>query len=299
MLATAWWCASFGARAAILRVPEDLATPQAAMTIARDGDTIQVNEGEYDGALTLKEGVTVEGSGNGTVFRQEFSARAVARVALRRFRLFGGTNDHHFGIVCEDAEAIVEDVEVAGFHHGISGDRSALTIRRATVTSSFDVAVLFNDSSGEVEACRIVDNPAIGLYVSESSKPVLARQTVVARNVLTGIRVSNAVLRARESRVVDNGIGVYVESGEADFGSRGSSGQNAIFGNKAGDLIARRGVAVEARGNYWGTPAKPGLDRVSASVEYEPYLTRDPEDAQAIRAGGRLAVAWASLRAAR
>ncbi|MBM3215291.1 DUF1565 domain-containing protein [Candidatus Poribacteria bacterium] len=293
-----WACAVSGVQASTYRVPEEFLTPQAAMQRAQAGDTIRVGDGIYEGELAVKPGVTIEGAGSGTVFRQGMTVRGAAGVVLRGFRLQGGTNQHHFGIVCEKADVTVENVTVDGYHHGIGAEDSTLAVRGISIRDAFNAGILLTNSSASIQDASVTDGAGNGLIVSESDRLVRIARVVIAGNGLTGIRVSNARVHVRDSRIVDNGLGVSIESGTADFGTRAQPGGNAIFGNRVADLDSQVG-GIEARGNFWGSSSQPRRDRVSPNALVEPWLSRDPADGLAVGGRDLAAVRWGSLRAQR
>ncbi|MAF13030.1 hypothetical protein CMK11_21470 [Candidatus Poribacteria bacterium] len=219
-------------------------------------------------------------------------------VVLTAFRLRGGTNDHHFGIACEDADDIViRDVAIDGFHHGISASRSTVRIVGCEISEAFNVALLVTqDSSVEVENVVAGADSAIGMLVTECLRPTEVRGSEIRGTLLVGIRAANANLRIRDTRIEGNPVGVDVVSGHVDLGSADDLGRNVFRDNEVIDVLAARRVTVEARGAYWGPDGRPAPDRVSPTVAVVPWLTRDPAAARAVSPRARLATQWARVK---
>ncbi len=86
------------ARAAVLNVPGQYATIQAAIDAAGSGDVVQVAAGTYSENITLKNGITVQGSGAETCILQGNGATSVVfangitqSAALYGFTITGGS----------------------------------------------------------------------------------------------------------------------------------------------------------------------------------------------------------------
>ncbi len=290
-------CAFSRALAATLRVPEDHPTPRIAMGHAQVGDVILVDEGVYDEALSVRDGVSVEGEGATTVFTREITVREARRLRLRRFRLQGGSVDHHFGIACEDAEVVIEEVSISGFHHGISAERSSLLITDTLVEDAFNVGVFITGRSDAViDGVRIENGPGTGLLVSQLGTSVQVHDSRIVRNDGAGVRVSQASLDVRWSVIAENGIGAQIDSGEVDLGQADDLGRNSFLDNESMSILAARRVDVAAQGNYWGAPDGPGPGSVSATVRTDPWLRMDPLGDLVVAPRGQRLTTWGSIR---
>jgi len=118
-------------QAAVLNVPGKYATIQSAIDDANAGDTVQVAAGVYFGNISLKNGVTVQGSGaetctikgNGTS-SVVFANRITQRGAIYGFTITGG------------AGYVVSWSENRIMGGGIFADRSVLTIANNHITGN-------------------------------------------------------------------------------------------------------------------------------------------------------------------
>lgn len=287
------------ANARVLRVPDEYASPQAAVDEALAGDVVSVAEGVYDPPRLAVGGVTLMGAGLGTIFTQEIALRGVDGVVLSGFQLRGGTDDHHFGVVCEDArDIVIRGVAVTGFHHGISAERSTALIADCEIAEAVNVAILVTQgSSVVVENVVAGADSGVGVFVSDCPDRTEVRGSVFRGALLVGVRAANADLTVRETRIEGNPVGVEALSGRVDLGRDDDPGRNVIRDNEIMDVFAARGVVVEARGVYWGPGGEPDPERLSGAVEVFPWLANDPADTRALSRRARLATRWARLKA--
>ncbi|MBT3267418.1 hypothetical protein HN371_09715 [Candidatus Poribacteria bacterium] len=286
------------ADARVLRVPDEYASPQAAVDEAGAGDIVSVAEGVYEPPRMTESDVTLMGSGVGTVFIQEIDIRGVDGIVLTGLRVRGGTNDHHFGIACEDAnDIVIRDVAIDGFHHGISASGSTVRIAGCEVKDAFNVALLVTqDSAVRVEDTVAGADSAIGMLVTECPRLTEVRRSEIRGTLLVGLRAANANVTVRDTRIEGNPVGVDVVSGHVDLGRSDDPGRNVFLANDVLDVLAARRVNVQASGCYWGRGGRPGADRVSPTVEVFPWLASDPAGARPVSSRSRLATNWARLK---
>jgi len=108
------------AEANIINVPQEHKSIQAALKVAKVGDTILVAPGIYRGELSLKDGVILQGIVEKPNLKLVVKAINVKGAVITNFAMKGGTNNDHFGIFCRNAKVTIKDVTIWGFHHGIS-----------------------------------------------------------------------------------------------------------------------------------------------------------------------------------
>jgi nitrous oxidase accessory protein NosD len=96
--------ASVSSQAAVLRVPDDYATIQAAVANAQNGDIIQVSAGLYFGQVTVNKSISIKGEGSDLTFLQvnpnESGFVIIADdVSISGFTISGATDFQKSGIL--------------------------------------------------------------------------------------------------------------------------------------------------------------------------------------------------------
>jgi parallel beta-helix repeat protein len=184
------------AQAAVLNVPGTYATIQSAIDAADAGDTVQVAAGVYFGNISLKNGVTVQGSGAGTCTIKGngtssvvFANRITQPAAIYGFTITGG-----MGYVVPWSENRI----MGG---GIFADRSVLTIGNnriyankaqmgggiALLNSQFDITGNSIISNSAVSGNATATNMGGGIYLYDSKGRM-------DQNTISNNRVSSGVL---------------------------------------------------------------------------------------------------------
>jgi len=142
------------AQAAILRVPEDYASIQAAINAAVDGDTVLVNNGTYyenidflGKAITVQSvngasSTTIDGNANGTVV--SFVSGETPNSVLDGFTITNGTGWSGGGIYCSSASPTITNCVITGNTAGSGGGGLYLIASNATLTN----CVISNNTGG-------------------------------------------------------------------------------------------------------------------------------------------------------
>ena len=100
------------AEANIINVPQEHKSIQAALKVAKVGDTILVAPGIYRGELSLKDGAILQGIGEKPTLKLAVKAINVKGAVITNFAMKGGTNNDHFGIFCRNAKVTIKDVTI-------------------------------------------------------------------------------------------------------------------------------------------------------------------------------------------
>ena len=282
----------------VIQVPREHKTIQAALKIAKKGDTITVAPGKYREELSLKDGVTLQGAGEKSVLKSAVKAINVTDAVITGFAMKGGTNNDHFGIFCRNAKVTIQDMTIWGFHHGISAEASKVTLKHNTVTNSFNVGIFVTvDSSALIEANQVTDNPGVGMIISRSDRNILLLDNTLKRNRAAGIQCSDASPTIRRNLITQNGFGVLIDNAQPNLGTTAEPGLNRIYGNKEGDLVNLGRDVVFAQQNYWGNPDGPCANCIVGRVEYKPWLRQEsPDKKQAVRPRTKCTVIWGRLK---
>ena len=154
-------------QAAVLNVPGDYATIQSAIDAASAGDTVEVSSGTYVENITLKNGVTVQGSGAETCTLQGNGTSSVVfangitqAAALYGFTITGGT-----GYVVSWS-----DNRIMG--GGIFADQSVLTIGNNRIyanSAQYGGGVAVMNSQFSIFGNSIVSNSANTVNASSTN----------------------------------------------------------------------------------------------------------------------------------
>ncbi|HIE26350.1 TPA: DUF1565 domain-containing protein [Candidatus Poribacteria bacterium] len=286
------------AEAKVIQVPKEQKTIQAALNVAKKGDTITVAPGRYREELSLKDGVTLKGAGETSVLNLTVKALNVKGAAISDFLLKGGTKDSHFGIFCRNAEVTVKNMTIAGFHHGISSEASKVTVKHNTINESFNVGIyITTDSEALIEENRVMDNEGAGMIISSSDRKIVIVGNTLKRNDAAGIECTNASPTIRRNLITQNTFGILLDNAKADIGTTTDPGLNLIYDNKEGDVVNLGRDIVSAQQNYWGNPDGPCKNCISGKVVYKPWLReKSKTDYKPVNDKAKLTVIWGCLK---
>jgi len=286
--------------ASVIQVPKEHKMIQAALDIAKKGDTIIVAPGKYQEELSLKDGVTLQGSGETSALNLTVKALNVKNAVISDFALTGGTKDSHFGIFCRNAEVTIKNMTIVGFHHGISSETSKIIVQNNTITDSFNIGIyVTTDSEALIEDNQVISNTGPGMIISSSDRQILIVGNTLKRNDAAGIECTNASPTIRRNFIMQNTFGILLDDAKPDIGTTTDPGLNLIYDNKEGDLVNLGREVVSAQQNYWGKPEGPCANCIVGKIEYKPYLRQQPkENYQFVDKKARIPIVWGLLKKA-
>jgi hypothetical protein len=297
-----------GATTAVLHVPADYGTIQAAITAAAPGDTVLVAPGTYAEHVDFTgkdvhlvstggaESTTIDGTSTGT------TVTIGPLASIQGFTITGGRADFGAGMTTIGNGSVVTENVFADNQQLGGGFGAAIAINHASPTISRNLFV--NNScddqflSGVVSVVNaslplivnniVRDNPcrAFNLSVPVEGAPSLINNTIVRNRV--GVRVDGRVVSVtstvRNNLITNNGVGL-----EDDFGHAPTWDHNLVWSNTtdydgiadqtgtAGNLSANPLFADSAAGVFQLAPGSPALgtgSQLSAPTDDFDGLTR-------------------------
>ncbi|MFQ6043174.1 MAG: nitrous oxide reductase family maturation protein NosD [Candidatus Poribacteria bacterium] len=286
------------AKAEVIQVPKEQKTIQAALNVAKKGDTVTVAQGKYREELSLKDGVTLKGAGETSVLNLTVKALNVKGAVISDFLLKGGAKDSHFGIFCRNAEVTVKNMTIAGFHHGISSETSKVTVKHNTINESFNVGIyVTTDSEALIEENQVMDNEGAGMIISSSDRKIVVVGNTLKGNDAAGIECTNASPTIRRNLITQNTFGILLDNAKADIGTTSDPGLNLIYDNKEGDVVNLGRDIISAQQNYWGSPDGPCKNCISGKVVYKPFMRKEFQGSkQAIHPKAKIPTIWGWLK---
>jgi serine protease len=242
---------------ATIHVPADVATIQAAIDAAVNGDTIVVASGIYHEKInfhgkaitvTSESGPSVtaiDGDNTGTVVTFQTSETSLA--VLNGFTVQHGSASFGAGITLTGASPTItgnifdsNSQGAGGFGAAIGGNGSSPTVKRNwfqnnTCDTQFLSGVIgfVNSSSPKIIDNVFIDNPcrAINMTLPAGNSPQVTNNTIVGNQV--GIRVDTRVSTTtqlyRNNLIVGNGVGFITEFGTPANGPTWKN--NLVFNN--------------------------------------------------------------------
>lgn len=295
---------AFSALAATHRVPQDFKTIQSAIDAAKPGDTVLVAPGKYPEALNLKSGITLQADTSGeVVLTEQVTAKNVKDAKIEGFKIVGGTEDSHFAISCESSTLTARKNLILNWHHALTANFSKLIAEENTISGSYRAGAstgidLFSCADSMVKRNKVIDNEGSAVIVTDPLGPISVLDNIVARNTGNGIECANVTLKVkfRNNLITNNAVGIWVKSGNADFGTATDFGSNVIYSNKKQDLVNLGKEEIQAQQNYWGTPNGPDIAKFEGKVNFKPWLKADPSVAQAVEPKEKLTTTWAQMK---
>ncbi len=282
----------------VIQVPKEHKTIQAALKIAKKGDTVFVAEGEYREVVALEDGVKLQGAGEKSVLRATIKALNVTDAVVAGFAMKGGTKNDHFGIFCRNAKVTIKDMTIWGFHHAISAEASRITLKNNIITNSFNVGIFVTTySEALIEENQVVENQGAGMIISNSDKKILVSNNTIKKNHTAGIECHDASPIIRHNLITQNTFGISIDNAQPHLGTTSDPGLNIIYGNKGGDVVNSGKDVVYAQQNYWGKSDGPCADCIVGRVEYKPWLRQEsPDEKQAVSTRAKFFVIWGWLK---
>jgi len=290
------FCVIIVAEANVIQVPKEHKTIQAALKVAKKGDTVLVAEGEYREEITLKDGVTLQGAGEKSILKFSVKALNVTDAVITGFTMKGGTINDHSGISCSNAKVTIENMTIWGFHHAITVATSRVILKNNIIANSFSVGISVTASEALIEENQVLENPSPGVIISNSDRKILVSNNTIKKNRY-GIQCDDASPIIRRNLITQNTFGISIYSAQPNLGTTSDPGLNIIYDNKEGDVINSGERVVFAQQNYWGNPDGPCAKCISGRVEYKPWLRQaSPDEKQAVHPRTKKTAIWGWLK---
>jgi len=179
------------------------------------------------------------------------------------------------GMRFRDSTVELDGLAVAGNGYGIQTLRSTFTLAGSTLAGNVLAALHVRESEGAIVECEIRGNGP-GVRVSDS-------RLRIERNRVAGNLVGGLLLRRTEALVEGNAVTGNVGNGVSTDSPAAAFHGNAVAGNLRWAVENNSPEAVDATGNWWGTPAPPAslfFDRANdpavGPVLREPALLEPP-----------------------
>ena len=250
-----------------MRVPSaEFPTIDDAVAAARDGATIVLAEGVYEGRVVVTDArrvnVVAEGNAPATIahrtrtpYESTVEASGGARVALRNVVIEHSSKSvarNYACLACEDSTLVLEDVRVVsetGSGVGVEGGTALLT--RVAVQGCQNHGVLLQggldgaewseeearaDSDTRLVSCDVSNNGGDGVYVRDGAYRTRLVDLTARANGGFGVHVGASVLGGA-SQVVATGRFSAVGNARGPFSVDSASG--GLSRRDAADLAAR------------------------------------------------------------
>lgn len=275
-------------------VPGDFPTIRAAVDAAGDGDSIVVSPGTYNETiLILKPNVQLHLIGKGKpTLRQMIKIVGAKWVTVEGFKMIGGTDESHGGVVSQNSSLTLKDMEISGFHHGVMIMNGSAEISNCRITDSFNVCVQV--SYGDLLLTdSVLSDSGTGLILSGGGD-MLVRGNSFFRNEI-GVQCVDSAPVLRRNLIKNNRYGLMSIDARPDLGSVDEFGENSFIKNEV--HIHNQGAnAISAIGNYWGDPGGPPPKSIEGKVIFKPWLVGDPLGDVGLREEGKIALMWADVK---
>jgi len=248
------WAAALPVSAAVISVPGDYSTIQAAVDNASAGDVINVYNGTYPEYVIVGITLTLQGNGN---------------------PIIQGDRDTNQDVVALNADTIlfdgfkVTDSDTSHGAIGISG--SGVVVRNCTVTENEGKGIYVHGASNAIiRDCVVTDSEDEGIYLDAATN-VTVERTTIAGSASNNIYMTSSTLCTIRENVFSSGADWY-ESIHLTYGS-----QNTVADNEIRDAQYATGIYVYMP---LGNVIITGNTIANCSVEYgyggiEVYNTPD------------------------
>lgn len=219
--------------AGTIKVPKDQATITKAMSVAKNGDTIQVAQGTYVENIEMKPGVILEGG-----YSSDFSKRDISANET----VIDGKNNK--GPVVQTAEGVTLDgftiingsrkvlSDKSTIGSGIYNINVSVVITNNTLKDNEPAGVYFNAAKGTVSDNLIMNNKEAGVFLEKGSDLIITGN-VIHNNNFAGISAGDKPVNKPDSKV-DIRNNVIHHNGKAGIDSASASGNfynNLIYKN--------------------------------------------------------------------
>ncbi len=258
---------SVSAMAAVLNVPADYSTIQAAIDAASYGDTVLVSSGYYPEHIVLKSGIKVIGQGPDTTrisggrSGSVVTAIDVTNAEFSGFQIYwAGNGGGEAGIKISGGNVVITNNKVwynPRYGIYIVGGSSAI-IRKNTIehngdtgneTSDYGLMVLH--SSPLITNNFIVRNKEVGIYIGwEDSEGTRIINNTIVDNGYDGVWCYKSSPEIKNNIIVENSYGIC-----AIYGAIPRISYNDVWGNSEDYNSQTGGVAAPGTGDISADPA--------------------------------------------
>jgi len=165
---------------------------------------------------------------------------------------------------------------------GILLSNSYYTIRYNDIYNSSEVGIHLDYSNPSINNNDIHDNSHRGFYLSEASPKI--HDNNIYNNSGAGIYCygySNPNILNIDGYgnnvITGNGqYGIYIDgTSRPNLGTDSQHAENSLYDNSPKELYSLQSNVIYANYYYWGT-ANPGSSEIYGNVDYDPWLTSDP-----------------------
>ncbi len=253
-----------------------LASIQAAINAASNGDTINVAAGSYTEDLNIAKSVTLIGAGAGMTILLGATNNATAEHVT-----ISASNVSIEGFTIDDVNSLGQTGPGANALGITIGDVSGTVLRRNIITNVFidaptgGTAIYLNaNTKGAVIEQNTISNSGNGILFDGSGRH---DNFTIRRNIFSGNGRGTSSSRAAIR---------FVSADTIAAGHRNLIVSNTFTGNTGGGGIFNgSGIGVMAENNWWGCNFGPGaagpansgcsgtVNSVSANVDANPWLT--------------------------
>lgn len=196
-----------------LQVPGQYSTIQAAIIASHAGDVIQVAAGTFNENLTMKDGITIQGSGAGVTVIHGNGTNAVI----------------HDGYGTYTAGFTISGVTIENGTKGVEIYQSIATLSDCIIRNNAGPGVQNFSAVANISNCRISNNADKGIYSYQSTLTV--SNSIINSNSDDGISISSCHAIINYTTISGNGgDGIYSSS------SIGAV-KNSIIAHNAADGI--------------------------------------------------------------
>ena len=225
---------------AIISVPGDYSTIQAAIDAAVAGDVVEVSAGIYSESITMKEGVIIKGAGidnsiiDGTGLGVSYLITGADKAEISGFTIKAdSTTSISWGIYLRGTSPTIKNCKILNAKiDGIYGKNSSAVIKD-NVISENGTGISFVDSSPTISQNRISQNTHAGISIGSCT--ALVTNNLIGENGSHGISVggspqgTNIKTKIKNNVIVWNGsypgcAGIYVQGASPEIIN------NAIYG---------------------------------------------------------------------
>ena len=204
-----------------------------------------VSPGKYPEALNLKSGVALQADPSGeVVLTEQVTAKNVKDAKIEGFKIVGGTEESHFATFSESSTLVARKNLILNWHHALTANFSKLIAEENTISGSYRAGAstgidLFSCSDSITKGNKIIDNEGSAVIVTDPLGSISVVDNIISRNTGNGIECTNATLKVkfRKNLIADNEVGIWIKSGNPDFGTASDFGLNAIHSNRKLDFI--------------------------------------------------------------
>ena len=110
------------------------------------------------------------------------------------------------------------------------------------------------------------------------STSTIDRMTVTGNIKDFGLVSSESHVDVKNSRITENKYGVMLHKNRSENMVNHLKIENSgIYDNEEEDIINQDSVSIDARNNWWGSVEGLGLNEKRGLVDYDPWLTADPD----------------------